>query len=248
MGRLNELTGAIQASHIERQRKGLPAGVRSTSCGLKPAHRRLRWDRNTITARHVLRIGLHSLAARPAHIVQTAATSAVGKIVTALALREGFHPVRLVRSPASAARLASSLPGGEIIDTETAGWQDRIRRTTRGDIPLVLDGVGGPMVAEIGRLLNTKGTVVSFGLLDGGPADLTMFLPKGLSLRAATIGTWRDDTEAKDREQDIAATIEIARTVPQVFADFHAFDLADLNTAVTAATAPGKTGNIVIKF
>ncbi len=203
---------------------------------------------NTITARHVLRTGLSSLGARPNNIVLTAAASAVGKLIAVLAFRDGLHLTRLVRSPESANRLAEILPGGDIIHTASTGWQEHVRRAAEGDLRLVIDGVGGPMVAEIGRLLSTQGTVVSFGLLDGGPADLTMFLPKGLTLRGVTIGTWQADTPPEEQAQDIATAIDIARTEPQVYDGFRVFDLSDLGAAITAVAAPKKSGNVLVKF
>lgn len=203
---------------------------------------------NTVTARHVLRTGLSKLGFRPSHIVLTAAASAVGKLITVEALREGLHPIRLVRSAQSAARLADILPGGDIIHTANPAWQDAVRHAANADIPLVIDGVGGPMVGETGQLLNTQGLMVSFGLLDGGPSDLTMFLPKGLSLQGATIGTWRADTAPDEQAKDIAAAIEVARAQPRIFAGFQAFDLSDLKAAVEATTMPGKTGNVILNF
>jgi NADPH:quinone reductase-like Zn-dependent oxidoreductase len=203
---------------------------------------------NTVTARHVLRAGLNILKRRPPNIVLTGAASAVGKIITILAMRDDLHVVRIVRSHDSASRLTQILPGGEIIDTASNGWQEAVRRAGGWDLPLVIDGVGGHMVAEIGRMLNVGGAMVSFGLLDGGPADLSMFLPKSLTLRGATIGTWQNDTTPEERSQDIATAIDIAATNPSVFDGFRTFELSELNAAIAAVTAPAKSGNIVIKF
>lgn len=60
---------------------------------------------NTITARHVLRTALRALSVMPRRIVQTGATSAIGKPITVIAMKNGFSPIRLVRSLGSAERL-----------------------------------------------------------------------------------------------------------------------------------------------
>jgi len=203
---------------------------------------------NTVTARHVLRTGERILGYRPSHVVLTAAASAVGKLITVLALRDGLPLTRLVRSPESAARLAELLPGDDIVATGTTGWQDAVRDAAGGNIPLVIDGVGGPMIAESGWLLNVGGALISFGLLDGSPADLTMFLPKALTLRGATIGTWAADTAADEQAQDIAAAVDVARTATRVFEGSRVFQLSDLGAAIDAVTAPTKTGNVLLAF
>jgi NADPH2:quinone reductase len=100
---------------------------------------RLRVDE--IAARHVLRAALRGLPARPRHIVQTGASSAVGKLITAFALRDGLTPIRLGRSAESAARLAASLPDGRIVNSGVSGWQAEVREAASGDIPVVVEGL-----------------------------------------------------------------------------------------------------------
>jgi NADPH2:quinone reductase len=203
---------------------------------------------NTITARHVLRKGLEGLSPRPHHILQSGASSAVGKLITAFALRDGHDPIRLVRSSTSAERLARALPGGHIVDMATEGWQAVVRNLAQGDLTLAFDGVGGALVGEIGALLSMSGRMISYGLLDGTAADLTLFLPKALSLIGVTIGTWSVDTAPDVRAQDMRAAIEIGRTVPGIFGESREFKLSELPSAISAVTAPGKIGNVILKF
>jgi NADPH2:quinone reductase len=180
--------------------------------------------------------------------VQTAAASAVGRLITVFALQQGLHPIRLVRSRESAARLAVTLPGGDIIDTATAGWQEAVRGAAAGGIALAVDGVGGELVGEIGALLNVRGRLVSYGMLADAPADLTLFVPKALSLLGASIGTWAADATPEVRVEDMRAAIEIGRGAPEIFAEFRHFELSELDRAITAVAARGKTGNVVLKF
>ncbi|WP_147472448.1 alcohol dehydrogenase catalytic domain-containing protein [Pseudomonas coronafaciens] len=203
---------------------------------------------NTITARLVLRVAQRTLGTRPSRIVLTAASSSVGKLISVLALREGIPLIRLVRSEASAARLAALLEGGDIIATETEGWQDAVRSAAEGDIPLVIDGVGGEMVTESGWLLNQGGALISFGLLGKGSSDLTMYLPKSLTLRGASIGTWQTDTDPDDQARDLEVAVEIARSTPQVFEGSTVFELSDIRNAIDAVTAPTKQGNVLLSI
>ena len=203
---------------------------------------------NTITARHVLRKGLERLSPRPYRVLQTGASSAVGKLITAFALRDGLDPIRLVRSSASAERLSRALPGGHIVDMATQGWQTVVRNLAQDDLTLAFDGVGGPLVGEIGALLAANGRMISYGLLDGTAADLTQFLPKALSLIGVTIGTWSVDTTPDVRAQDMRAAIEIGRTMPAIFGESREFKLSELPSAISAVTAPGKVGNVILEF
>lgn len=203
---------------------------------------------NTVTARHVLRAAFRALGSRPAHIVQTAAASAVGRLITAFALRDGLRPVRLVRSRESAARLTNLLTGGEIVAMSDADWEEAVRIATKGDIPLVVDGAGGATLEAMSRLLNPKGHLMSYGLLDGRPADLRMFVPKTLSLHGVTIGTWHADATEAERAADMAVAIDIARSHPKLFGASRTFELSDLDAAIAEVGTSGKTGDPILKL
>ena len=203
---------------------------------------------NTITARHVLRAGLRALPAASRHILITGGASAVAKLITTLAIANGLTPIRLVRSSHSAARLASVLPGGSIVDTSSNDWQETVTKASDGDIAVALDGLGGRVIGEIAELLNPGGTVVSYGVLAGSTANLNLFVSKSLRLAGVTIGTWRNDTPSQQRSEDMAEAIRLVRTTPQLFDGYQEFDLSDLDAAIDAVSAPGKTGNILLKF
>jgi NADPH2:quinone reductase len=203
---------------------------------------------NVITARHVLRKGLEGLSPRPRFILQTGAGSAVGKLITVFAQRAGLGTIRLVRSRASAERLTRILPGGDIVATATEGWQGLVRGAAEGNIPLVLDGVGGSLVGEMGSLLNANGRLISYGLLADSPADLTMFVPKSLSLSGVTIETWGADSPPEERLQDMQVAIELGRSAPHLFPISREFALFELREAIIAVTAPNKPGNVILQF
>src|SRR5246500_4130464 len=69
---------------------------------------------NTITASVLIKTGHNSLKTPitpPVYILQNAAGSGVGRLLTQVALDRGVRPIRLVRSNQSAERLRSALPG-----------------------------------------------------------------------------------------------------------------------------------------
>src|ERR1700746_2320251 len=73
---------------------------------------------NTITASVLIKAGHNSLKTpitRPVYILQNAAASGVGRLLTQVALDRDVHPIRLVRSNQSAERLQAILPGPPVI-------------------------------------------------------------------------------------------------------------------------------------
>ena len=204
---------------------------------------------NTITARHVLRAGLAALGTKPTHLLHTGAGSSTGRLLTVFALQAGIHPFRLVRSAQSAARLAGLLPGGDIVDTSASDWSQQVLTGSDGGVPLVLDAVGGPMIADALQVLSQRGVLISYGHLGGGgDTDLTGLLVKLATLRGASIGTWRADSSVEERTADLAAAVQVARDHPTLFASPPPFPLTDLAAAVTAAGDPARTGNILLAF
>jgi NADPH2:quinone reductase len=203
---------------------------------------------NTITARHVLRTGLRELEPRPRRLIQTGASSSVAKMITYFALQQGIDPIRLVRSTHSGEHLEGELPGGNVIATDVDGWQAEVRKAAGEDIVLAVDGVGGDMLTGLFGLLAVKGRIVSYGSLAGGPSDVTALTVKSLTLVGATIMTWQEDATADERMQDIKAAIEVGSNSKPMFSSYKEFDLSEIKHAVEAVAAPGKKGNVVLKF
>jgi len=85
---------------------------------------------NTITASVLIKAGHNSLKAPitlPVHILQNAAASGVGRLLTQIALDRGVRPIRLVRSNQSAQRLRSVLPGPPVYSTSDSNWKEQVR-------------------------------------------------------------------------------------------------------------------------
>ncbi|MBY5987787.1 alcohol dehydrogenase catalytic domain-containing protein [Roseovarius atlanticus] len=199
---------------------------------------------NTVTARHVLR------AARQngGRLVQSGASSSTGKLISTFALEAGLAPIRLVRSAQSADRLAAILPGGDIVDTSSADWQERVRELAHDRIGPIIDGVGGTLLTELAVLAEPGARIVSYGRLDARPVDHTPFIAKGLSLIGVTIGTWHQDTGIEDQAGDLRAALRLGQTVPDLFAHAGSFPASHLAAAIAAAVSPGKPGNILLEL
>lgn len=203
---------------------------------------------NTMTAQVVLRTGHFALPIPqlPVTVIQNAAGSAVMRIITALGLKIGLTLIRLVRSDESAVQLARSLPGGTVISTQQAGWQDKVRAAAGTDpIYVAFDAVGGSQMSELATLLMDGGTIVNFGWLGDGAPDLSNFAPRRLTFRGIIFSEWFSLPQ-EEREKFRSSAIELARTVPEAFPVAAEYPLANFREAIDHATRPSKSGIVLL--
>jgi NADPH:quinone reductase len=146
---------------------------------------------NTATALTAIRTAHESLPpdAQPGAVVLlTGAGSAVGRLLAKLLADRGAKVIRLVRSEASAEKLAGVLPGSPILATDVAGWKDHARAAAEGTkIHGAIDSVGGRLLGDIAELLaEGTGTVINFGSLGGETSDIRLFPPRSLTLKGVS--------------------------------------------------------------
>jgi NADPH:quinone reductase len=85
---------------------------------------------NAITAFVLIRAGHNSLKTPitpPVYILQNAAASGVGRLLTQVALDRGVRPIRLVRSHQSVEKLQTVLPGPPAYSTSDSNWKEQVR-------------------------------------------------------------------------------------------------------------------------
>src|SRR4029450_12369466 len=83
---------------------------------------------NTVTASVLIKAGHNSLRTPimlPVYILQNAAASGVGRLLTQVALDRGVRPIRLVRSHQSAAKRSSALPGPPVFSTSDSNCKEQ---------------------------------------------------------------------------------------------------------------------------
>jgi NADPH:quinone reductase-like Zn-dependent oxidoreductase len=206
---------------------------------------------NTITALIALRAGddaLGSAAGKETLAIQTGASSGVGRLITLLALERGITPIRLVRSQASADELLNKLPGVPVFATETSGWKDQVKQVVSGrPVPLAFDGVGGPLLSDVAKLIDEGGTILNYGSLGGELADIRIISPRETVIRGVSIGHWRKDT-AEQKQVDVATAIRLGRTRPELFEVAGIYPPAEIGDAVEHVYRPGKTGVVLLSF
>ncbi|MDT6987246.1 alcohol dehydrogenase catalytic domain-containing protein [Streptomyces lusitanus] len=180
-------------------------------------------------------------------VVQTAAGSSVGRLVSAHADRRGLRLVNLVRGAAGARKVREMFPAQPVIVTSDADWQDQVRHATGGGARAVLDCVGGSFTRDLVGLLGDGGTLISYGRLGSGATvlDELPLVNRGLTVRGVTIWQWTDRTP-EQRAEDLAFAVDLARTSPELLEVAARYDLADVKAAVEHARRTGKSGTVLL--
>jgi NADPH2:quinone reductase len=205
---------------------------------------------NTITARIVMRAGHNSLPAdfeKPVYVLQTAAGSSVGRLISQLALELGVHTVRLVRTKERARSLLALLPGSPVIATEDKTWRAQVKTAFAGrPSQVAVDAVGGSFLEEIASLMEDGGTIVNFGWLDDITPDLSGFAPRELTLRGAAITGWHRSTPSETQQADLETALRLAEQHPELFAVEAEFPFSEYKAAIDCAERPGKIGTVLL--
>ena len=124
---------------------------------------------NTVTASLLIKAGHNSLKppiTLPVYILQNAAASGVGRLLTQVALDRGVRPIRLVRSNESAERLRSALPGPPVYSTSDSNWKQQVREALGGHkLNVAFDALGGKAIDDLAELVDDGGSIINFGSL-----------------------------------------------------------------------------------
>ena len=154
---------------------------------------------NTITASVLLKAGHNSFkppVTLPVYILQNAAGSGVGRLLTQVALDRGVRPIRLVRSKQSAEKLRSALPGPPVYSTSESDWKKQVREALGGHkLEVAFDAVGGKAIDDLAELVDYGGIIINFGSLESNTGtNIYSLAPNSLALRAfrSSVGfVWR---------------------------------------------------------
>ena len=178
-------------------------------------------------------------------VMVTAGPSGVGTAAIQIARHFGANPVlATTRTPAKADALRG-LGAHEVVDTRDAGkWVDAVMRATGGKgVDVIIDHVGGPMLADNIQVLALKARLVSVGRNAGrvGDCDLDEIARKRASIIGVTFRT-RTPEESLQCSERFAAHLlgavaagalkpVLDRTFPfERLTDAHRYMLSDAQT------------------
>lgn len=206
---------------------------------------------NTVTASVLIRAGHNSLKLPirpPVYILQNAAASGVGRLLTRIALDRGVVPIRLVRSEESADRLRSVFPGPPIYSTSGGDWKKRVRDAVAGHrLEVAFDALGGKAIEELVEVLDDGGTVINFGSLESNAGiNIYALAPNNVALKSVLIMSWFRLSQ-EERRQDLELALNLAKKYQELFEVSHEYGFCDFHEAIQQVSSPRKSGMVLLK-
>jgi NADPH:quinone reductase-like Zn-dependent oxidoreductase len=182
-------------------------------------------------------------------IGQTAANSAMGQYIIALAKLAGVKTLNIVRRE-EAAEQVRQWGGDRVVLQGDNLHQDTEKALDGKKLSLVLDTVGGTSVGELAKSLKTGGSIVVYALLSGQfpaipPKD---FIYHGLSLHGFWLINWIRNAPRAEIQQvyqklgDLVANGSLSAAVERTY------PLEQFKEAFEQSLKPNRNGKILFKF
>lgn len=177
----------------------------------------------------------HFGAAGGQRVGVTAAASAIGGMLLVLLAEAGFRPVALVRSAASAARLAETF-AGEIVPHAAP------------PLDAVLDAVGGEPGNALFRQVRDGGAFIQYGALSGAQLDAALVASRRetVAFSFLWLRNWVHSAPRAAIEAAFARSFAGIRAGVLGSAIDGVFPLSDLPAALARQDDPARTGKLLL--
>ncbi|MEV4754511.1 zinc-dependent alcohol dehydrogenase family protein [Micromonospora sp. NPDC049559] len=179
----------------------------------------------------------------------TLANSAVGQIVIALAKWAGLNVLAVVRREEAAQRVREL--GADLVIVDGDNFGGRAAQALAGArLRLLLDGTGGPQVAELVPSISDGGAVVSYTSMTGQAPTLPLadFIFRGISLASFFMPIWIRDTPRPEKERIYAELTELAEKGVISVPVEATYPLHQYREAFAHAAREGRSGKILFTF
>lgn len=197
-----------------------------------------------VMTRQVLRVP------RGAWLVQTAAGSALGRMIIRLARHEGYRTINLVRRREQVGEL-KQLGADEVICTSDEDVAERVQAITNGQgVPFALDCVGGATGLAAALALASGGKMLVYGTLSEEPISVP---PRLLIAGQKSIaGFWLSEWA---KEQGVWSMLKLFREIKKMMIAGilttpvgSTFSLDQIAEAVRQAEQPGRQGKVLLRI
>ena len=194
--------------------------------------------------RHVLRVP------RGAWLLQTAAGSALGRMVIRLGVKQGFRTLNVVRRREQADELTRLGASAVVVSTQEDIAQ-RVKALTDGEgVRYAIDAVGGETASACVQALGQNGRLVLYSSLSGEPLrfDPRALMTGNRRVEGFWLSEWARDRgvltmlsvfrQIKGLMREGVATTEVGATYP----------LDQIHAAVRQADTPGRQGKVLLRI
>lgn len=185
-----------------------------------------------------------------AWLIQTAAGSALGRMVIRLGQHFGFRTINVVRRREQAEELLQA-GGDAAICTSDESIEERVKSITGGaGVRYAIDAVGGATGTGVVRSLATGGRMLVYGTLAFEPieVDSRLLISRQVAVEGFWLAIW-------SRQQRVWTMLKLFREIIQLMranvltSDVGAtFPLDQIQNAVRQAEKPGRGGKVVLRI
>jgi len=183
-------------------------------------------------------------------LLQTAAGSALGRMLIRLGKHLGFHTINVVRRSETAKELVA-LGGDVVIDTSRESLVQRVRELTKSEgVRYAIDAVGGRTASEVVQCLGANGHMLVYGTLAMEPMqfDQRLLIAGSKKLEGFWLSEWA-------RRQNPLTMLRLFRRIAGLIragvlaTDIGAtYPLEQVAEAVRKASEPGRSGKVLLKL
>lgn len=178
-------------------------------------------------------------------IVVNSANGTIGRLLSQLAAARGVNVVGLVRRDAATQGL------DRVVSTQQEDWREQVAAITGGaDIVAGVESVGGPAANQVLKLLAPGATLVTFGAMSEKHMELSAgtIIFKDITVR----GFWgKRVAEQMPQDKKMALIGEVIQRVAEGSVTLpvdQTFAADDVQEAVRASLAPGRSGKVLLRF
>ena len=183
-------------------------------------------------------------------LLQSAANSALGKMIIRFARHEGIRTINVVRRPELEPEL-KALGADVVLSASQGPLEPRVREITRGKgVRFALDPVGGSIGTQVFECLGQDARMIVYGSLTNQPLqiDPRRMIAGRRIIQSFWLGHWI-------RERSIPQNLKLFRQIAQLIRDGilttevgGTYGLADITAAVRAAESVGKPGKTLLRI
>lgn len=188
-----------------------------------------------------------------AWLLQTAAASALGRMVIRLGREFGFHTLNVVRRADHVDSLkAEGATAVVVFDGERddpAQLREHVDRETNGrSVSFAIDPVGGATASAVVGCLGNEGRLLLYGTLSD--ADLSfsprLLMGRGAQVEGFWLARWIERQSFPRRLKLVRTITRLMRQKILVSAVAATYPLQEVADAVTAAERPGRGGKVLL--
>jgi NADPH:quinone reductase-like Zn-dependent oxidoreductase len=187
---------------------------------------------------------------RGAWLLQTAAGSALGRMVIRLGKHHGYRTINVVRRREQAEELQRA-GADAVISTADESIEKRVQALTGGDgVPYAIDSVGGATGSEVARVLGANGRMLVYGTLSEDPLSVH---PRVLMVGQKRIeGFWLSEWAQRQRVLTMLRLFrKVGRLVSRGILTTEVgttFSLDQVREAARMAGQPGRQGKVLLSI